>query len=172
MHIAKLFRACTDRGAAPRSGSSVPPYPPFASLFARSRSLQYILRPPLATERLLPGLDGLVRIALKRFQPLADQFGDDSSKVRHARRRAPMPLHVCGLAARGTHWIAAVERHAITIRIELLTRTCGSSPRCTSAYTVAVQTRRMAVTSFTVRRSLGAALRTVATRSQPSAAVF
>ena len=32
--------------------------------------LKYILRPPLSTERLLPGPDGLVRIALKK--PFSD----------------------------------------------------------------------------------------------------
>jgi hypothetical protein len=36
----------------------------------REALLKYILRPPLATERLLPGPDGLVRIALKR--PFSD----------------------------------------------------------------------------------------------------
>jgi Putative transposase len=36
----------------------------------REALLKYILRPPLSTERLLPGLDGLVRIALKK--PFSD----------------------------------------------------------------------------------------------------
>jgi Putative transposase len=36
----------------------------------REALLKYILRPPLATERLLPGPDGLVRIALKK--PFSD----------------------------------------------------------------------------------------------------
>jgi Putative transposase len=36
----------------------------------RQALLKYILRPPLASERLLPGPDGLVRIALKK--PFSD----------------------------------------------------------------------------------------------------
>src|SRR5450755_91676 len=36
----------------------------------REALLKYILRPPLSTERLLPGLEGLVRIALKK--PFSD----------------------------------------------------------------------------------------------------
>jgi hypothetical protein len=36
----------------------------------REALLKYVLRPPLATERLVPGPDGLVRIALKR--PFSD----------------------------------------------------------------------------------------------------
>lgn len=39
----------------------------------RQALLKYILRPPLASERLLPGPDGLVRIALKK--PFSDGTG-------------------------------------------------------------------------------------------------
>jgi hypothetical protein len=39
----------------------------------REALLKYILRPPLANERLLPGPDGLVRIALKK--PFSDGTG-------------------------------------------------------------------------------------------------
>ncbi len=59
-------RAAKRSSAPPRSGPSVPPGPPFASLFARSRSLQYILRPSVATERVVAASDGLVRIVLKK----------------------------------------------------------------------------------------------------------
>jgi len=55
----------------------------------RQALLKYILRPPLATERLLPGPDGLVRIALKK--PFSDGTVavdlDPLSQITYARCR-------------------------------------------------------------------------------------
>ena len=52
------------------SASTAQPTPAPRIEKGREALLKYILRPPLGTERLVPGPDGLVRIALKR--PFSD----------------------------------------------------------------------------------------------------
>ena len=85
----------------------------------REALLKYILRPPVATERLLPGPDGLVRIALKR--PFSDgtvaiDLDPPSLLCRLAATVPPPRFHTvryAGVLASASKWRRNDERFPI-----------------------------------------------------------